>query len=177
VGPRAVLDAVVNRKMPSHCQDSNSRSSSTQSSATPLRHPGSCGYDVWDKERTGNSGGEISWKTSSSKTKEDVRMGLRDIGREGGTSSGSCSTAVFGTTCVEPSGPAIAVFCVYRPIKVKLSPCFLSQAPRHEGVLGEWRYSSTHSLTSTLDGSEWSASHPGHFTPRVRAPGTHWVRG
>jgi hypothetical protein len=25
-------------------------------------------------------------------------------------------------------------------------------APRHEGVLGEWRYSSTHSLTSALDG-------------------------
>jgi hypothetical protein len=25
-------------------------------------------------------------------------------------------------------------------------------APRHEGVLGEWRHSPTHSLTSTLDG-------------------------
>jgi len=32
--------------------------------------------------------------------------------------------------------------------------------PRHEGVLGEWRYSSTHSLTSVLDGGEWSASSP-----------------
>jgi hypothetical protein len=30
----------------------------------------------------------------------------------------------------------------------------------HEGVLGEWRYSSTHSLTSALDGGEWSASRP-----------------
>jgi len=30
---------------------------------------------------------------------------------------------------------------------------------------GEWRYSSTHSLTSGLDGGEWSASHPGRFTP------------
>jgi len=28
-----------------------------------------------------------------------------------------------------------------------------------EGVLGEWRYSSTHSLTSALDGVEWSISH------------------
>jgi len=27
-------------------------------------------------------------------------------------------------------------------------------APHHEGVLGEWRYSSTHSLTSALDGGE-----------------------
>jgi hypothetical protein len=29
----------------------------------------------------------------------------------------------------------------------------LNWAPRHEGVLGEWRYSSTHSLTSALDGT------------------------
>jgi hypothetical protein len=27
--------------------------------------------------------------------------------------------------------------------------------------VGEWRYSSTHSSTSILDGGEWSASHPG----------------
>jgi hypothetical protein len=33
------------------------------------------------------------------------------------------------------------------------------------------------SLTSALDGGEWSASRPGHFTPRERAPGTHWIRG
>jgi hypothetical protein len=26
-------------------------------------------------------------------------------------------------------------------------------------------------------GSEWSASSPGRFTPRERAPGTHWIRG
>jgi hypothetical protein len=43
--------------------------------------------------------------------------------------------------------------------------------------MGEWRYSSTHSLTSALDGGEWSASHPGRFTPRERAPGTHWIGG
>jgi hypothetical protein len=29
-----------------------------------------------------------------------------------------------------------------------------------------WKYSSTHSLTSALDGGEWSASLPGRFTPR-----------
>jgi hypothetical protein len=50
-------------------------------------------------------------------------------------------------------------------------------APRHKGVLGEWRYSSTHSLTSALDGGEWSASRPGRFTPRERAPGSHWIGG
>jgi hypothetical protein len=24
-------------------------------------------------------------------------------------------------------------------------------------------------------GGEWSASRPGHFTPRERDPGTHWI--
>jgi hypothetical protein len=38
-------------------------------------------------------------------------------------------------------------------------------------------YSSTHSLTSALDGGEWSDSRPGRFTPRERAPGTHWIGG
>jgi hypothetical protein len=43
--------------------------------------------------------------------------------------------------------------------------------------LGEWRYSSTHSLTSALDEGELSALRPGHFTPSERAPGTHWIGG
>jgi hypothetical protein len=60
--------------------------------------------------------------------------------------------------------------------KVRLSLRF-SWAPRHEGVLGEWRYSSTHSLTSALYGGKWSALRPGRFTPRERAPGTHWIEG
>jgi hypothetical protein len=38
-------------------------------------------------------------------------------------------------------------------------------------------YSSTHSLTSALDGGEWSASRPGRFTTRERDPGTHWIGG
>jgi hypothetical protein len=42
---------------------------------------------------------------------------------------------------------------------------------------GEWRYSSMHSLTSALDGGEWSASRPDRFTSRKRAPGTHWIGG
>jgi hypothetical protein len=53
--------------------------------------------------------------------------------------------------------------------KVKLSLCF-NWAPRHEGVLGEWRYSSTHSLTSALYGGEWSASRPGRFIPQGKSP-------
>jgi len=32
-------------------------------------------------------------------------------------------------------------------------------------------------LTSPLDGGEWSALCPGHFTSRERAPSTHWIEG
>jgi hypothetical protein len=32
-------------------------------------------------------------------------------------------------------------------------------------------------LTSALDGGEWSASHPGRFTPRETNHGTHWIGG
>jgi hypothetical protein len=70
--------------------------------------------------------------------------------------------------------------CVFINSKVKtnlkLSLCF-NRAPRHEGVVGEWRYSATHSLTSALDGGEWLASRTGRFTPRERAPGTRWIGG
>jgi hypothetical protein len=31
--------------------------------------------------------------------------------------------------------------------------------------------------TSASDGDEWSASRPGRFTPRERAPGTDWIGG
>jgi hypothetical protein len=46
-----------------------------------------------------------------------------------------------------------------------------------EGVLEEWRYSSTRSLTSAVDGNEWSAPHTGRFSPRERAPGSPWIGG
>jgi hypothetical protein len=58
----------------------------------------------------------------------------------------------------------------------QLTLCF-NRALCHEGVLGKWRYSSIHSLTSALDGGEWSASRSGRFTPRERASGTHWIGG
>jgi hypothetical protein len=32
-------------------------------------------------------------------------------------------------------------------------------------------------VNSTLDRGEWLASRPGRFTPRERAPGTHWIGG
>jgi hypothetical protein len=60
--------------------------------------------------------------------------------------------------------------------KLKIVPLH-NQAPRNEDVLEEWRYSSTHSLTSALDGGEWSASRPGRFTPTERKPCTHWIGG
>jgi len=53
----------------------------------------------------------------------------------------------------------------------------LNWAPRHEGVSGEWRHSSTHSLTLELGGDEWSASRSSRFTYRERAPRTHWIGG
>jgi hypothetical protein len=34
-----------------------------------------------------------------------------------------------------------------------------------------------HSLTSSLDGGEWSAPLSGLFTPRKRALGTNWIGG
>jgi hypothetical protein len=33
------------------------------------------------------------------------------------------------------------------------------------------------SSISTLVGSEWSASRPGHFIPEERIPGSHWIVG
>jgi hypothetical protein len=32
-------------------------------------------------------------------------------------------------------------------------------------------------LTSALVGGQWSASHPGSFTPGEINPGTHWIGG
>jgi hypothetical protein len=51
-----------------------------------------------------------------------------------------------------------------RQVQRQLILCF-NYAPHYEDVLGEWMYSSTHSLTSALDGGEWSASGLSHFTP------------
>jgi hypothetical protein len=49
-------------------------------------------------------------------------------------------------------------------VKVKLSLCFFFKAKQH-------------AMTSALDGGKWSASCPGHFTPKEGAAGTHWIGG
>jgi hypothetical protein len=54
---------------------------------------------------------------------------------------------------------------------------FFNWAQRHQGVLREWRYRSTYSSTSALDGDERSASRPSRFTHREGAPGIHWIGG
>jgi hypothetical protein len=61
--------------------------------------------------------------------------------------------------------------------KGKVVPMLFNKEPRQECVLGEWRYVSTHSLTSALDGGEWSASRHGRCTPKERTPGTSWIGG
>jgi hypothetical protein len=61
--------------------------------------------------------------------------------------------------------------------KLNLSLCFFLLSTTQWRRVGEWRYSSTHSWTSALYGGEWSASRSGRFTPRKRAPGTHWIGG
>jgi hypothetical protein len=66
-------------------------------------------------------------------------------------------------------------------VTLRLSKKFMTTHPliKHPATktYGEWRYSSTHSLTSAADGGGWSASRSGHFTPRERTPGTHWIGG
>jgi hypothetical protein len=57
-------------------------------------------------------------------------------------------------------------------VDVNLSLCF-NWAPRHTGVEIQLHAF----LTSALDGGERSASRPGLFTPRGRAPDTHWIGG
>jgi hypothetical protein len=58
-----------------------------------------------------------------------------------------------------------------RDKKVKLSLCLT----KHHVMKTYWGVKVF--LTSALGGGEWSTSHPGRFTPRERAPGTHWIGG
>jgi len=59
-------------------------------------------------------------------------------------------------------------------VKVKLSLCLTKH---HDMKLYREVEVQHHTfLTSALDaGEEWSASCPGHFTPREWAPGTQWI--
>jgi hypothetical protein len=73
--------------------------------------------------------------------------------------------------------PASFIVCKGKGKIKSVTVLFVTLAPCYKYVLGEWKYSSVHSLTSTLDGSEWSASRPGRFTPTERAHDTHWIGG
>jgi hypothetical protein len=57
--------------------------------------------------------------------------------------------------------------------KSKVVPV-LNSAPINEDILGEWRYSSTHSLISALEEGEWSVSYLCRFTSRERVPVRFW---
>jgi hypothetical protein len=67
------------------------------------------------------------------------------------------------------SEPASPEYAAKLEVKVKLSLCF-NWALRHEGVVGEWKYLLHAFLRAGLDGGEWSASRPGHFTPQEKSP-------
>jgi hypothetical protein len=78
----------------------------------------------------------------------------------------------------------IVTFHIMCKVKVKLSLCLtkyhaittypvLNQAPRHEDVWGSAGIAA-HILTLALDGGEWSASHPGRFTPRSYREAIVW---
>jgi hypothetical protein len=72
----------------------------------------------------------------------------------------------FGTHCLD-------VVVKFKGKKRKpVTVLFWNWAPSMEV---EWRKSSTYFLTSAVDGGEWSASCPGRFTLRERAPATHWI--
>jgi hypothetical protein len=60
---------------------------------------------------------------------------------------------------------------LYLHSPIRLHGVVLSSA---QGQLYLYLY---HSLTSALDGGEWSASRPDRFTPSERSPGTHWIGG
>jgi hypothetical protein len=70
-------------------------------------------------------------------------------------------------------------------VKAKMSLCLTTyhtlksypvcnQVPCHEDMGVEVQLHTF--LTLALNGSEWSASRPNHFTLGERVPGTHWIR-
>jgi hypothetical protein len=83
-------------------------------------------------------------------------------------------TVKFQHTFLKKTFLWIGIF-VAKHLMGKIVPVLFNWAPRHQVVLGEWRYNATHSLTSALERGEWSASRPGRFTPRETDPGTHWI--
>jgi hypothetical protein len=60
-----------------------------------------------------------------------------------------------------------------KKVKVKLFLCFT----KHHAMKTYWGSEGTAPRILDIDGGEWSASRPGRFNPRERAPGTHWIEG
>jgi hypothetical protein len=56
-------------------------------------------------------------------------------------------------------------------------PCALTEHHAMKTYWGSGGIAPLNFLTSALDGGEWSASRPGRFAPREKAPGTHWIGG
>jgi len=77
--------------------------------------------------------------------------------RERRPSQDTISTFTWTVTCVSTHHSKNKMLKSVKS-KGKVAPV-LKQAPCHEGVLGKWRYSSTHYLTSALNGGEWSDLH------------------
>jgi hypothetical protein len=50
------------------------------------------------------------------------------------------------------------------------------QAPRHEEVRGSASIAPPFLISPLIEG-DWSASHPGRFTPGEKASGTHFIGG
>jgi hypothetical protein len=79
------------------------------------------------------------------------------------------------------------VFSVYQPGKMverwKNQRFEDHLCPRPQGTcLTSWFFSPLNHLTRPIAREnfiigEWSASHPGRFTPKERDPGTHWIGG
>jgi hypothetical protein len=80
---------------------------------------------------------------------------------------------VYTENCRENS---VLVFRILlKKVKVRLSLCLT----KHHSIKAYWWMEVyLHAfLALALDGGEWSASRPSRFTPRERAPGTHWIGG
>jgi hypothetical protein len=59
-------------------------------------------------------------------------------------------------------------------VKIELSLCLINYALCHEDIRGRGAIAPPF-LTSSLNGSEWSASRPSRFSPGESDHGTHWI--
>jgi len=48
---------------------------------------------------------------------------------------------------------------------------------KNKYLYSKFRHTVKNFELSALDGGEWTSSRSSRFTPRERAPGTHWIRG